>query len=136
MIFITYLQQLCSFPGIMFGTRNLHSMFLLEISVLLDKSVHTVNHLLDQLHLGVAKPVLVGDVIGHSSLSTRFSPSSTGLQVKFFTSSLENFQPFLGVSREINMDRSSQSSSQVGWAGVNITILWVKHEVLARLGLY
>jgi len=41
-------------------------MFLLEISVLLDKSVHTVNHLLNQLHLGVAKPVLVGDVIGHS----------------------------------------------------------------------
>ena len=41
-------------------------MLLLEISVLGDKSVDTINHLLYQLHLRVAKPVLVGDVIGHT----------------------------------------------------------------------
>merc|ERR1719495_106093 len=103
------------------------------ISVLGDKSVDTVNHLLYQLHLRVAEPVLVGDVIGHTSLSTRFSPGSTGLKMKFFTPGLKSFESFLGVSREVNMDRCSHTSSQVGWAGVDITILGVKHEVLSRL---
>merc|ERR1719250_568896 len=28
----------------------------------------------------------------------------------------------------------SHTSSQVGWAGVDITILWVKHEILSRFG--
>merc|ERR1711970_1191912 len=112
---------------------NLHSMLLLEISVLSNKGVDTINHLLHQLHLRVAKPVLVGDVIGHTGLSTRFSPGSTGLKMKFFTPGLKSFESFLGVSREVNMDRCSHTSSQVGWAGVDITILGVKHEVLSRL---
>ena len=38
-------------------------MFLGEDSVLLHQSVDTVNHLLDELHLGVAEPVLVRDVV-------------------------------------------------------------------------
>ena len=41
-------------------------MFLGEVSVLLHQSVDAVNHLLDELHLGVAQPVLVGDVVGHA----------------------------------------------------------------------
>ena len=39
-------------------------MFLGEVSVLLDQGVDAVNHLLDELHLRVAEPVLVGDVVG------------------------------------------------------------------------
>ena len=34
--------------------------------VLLVESVHSVNHLLHELHLGVAQPVLVGDVVGYT----------------------------------------------------------------------
>ena len=38
-------------------------MLLGEFLVLLNKGVHSVNHLLNELHLGVAEPVLVGDVV-------------------------------------------------------------------------
>jgi hypothetical protein len=37
-----------------------------QLLVLSPEGVHPVNHLLDQLHLGVAQPVLVGDVVGHA----------------------------------------------------------------------
>merc|ERR1712037_752848 len=38
--------------------------------------VHTINHLLDELNLGVSEPVLVGDVVGVSSLATGLSTGS------------------------------------------------------------
>ena len=41
-------------------------MGLLQSQVLLVESVDAFNHLLDELHLGVAQPVLVGDVVGHT----------------------------------------------------------------------
>lgn len=41
----------------------LHSMLLLELEVLLPQGVDSINHDLDQLNLGVAETVLVGDVI-------------------------------------------------------------------------
>jgi hypothetical protein len=37
-----------------------------ELLVLGPEGVHPVDHLLDQLHLGVAQPVLVRDVVGHA----------------------------------------------------------------------
>ena len=39
-------------------------MLLLELEVLLPEGVDSINHDLDQLHLGVTQTVLVGDVIG------------------------------------------------------------------------
>ena len=39
-------------------------MFLGEVPVLLHEGVDAVNHLLDELHLGVSEPVLVRDVVG------------------------------------------------------------------------
>ena len=39
-------------------------MLLLELEVLLPQGVDSVDHDLDQLHLGVAQTVLVGDVVG------------------------------------------------------------------------
>ena len=42
---------------------RLHSVLLLELQILLPESVDGVNHDLDQLNLGVAKTMLVGDVI-------------------------------------------------------------------------
>ena len=35
-----------------------------QLLVLGPESVHPVNHLLDELHLGVAQAMLVGDVVG------------------------------------------------------------------------
>ena len=39
-------------------------MLLLELDILLPQRVDSVDHDLDQLHLGVAQTVLVGDVVG------------------------------------------------------------------------
>ena len=42
------------------------AVLLLESNVLLDQGVDAVDHALDQLHLGVAQSVLVGDVVSDS----------------------------------------------------------------------
>ena len=46
-------------------------MLLLELQILLPEGVDTINHNLDQLDLGVAKTVLVGDVISVAYGETR-----------------------------------------------------------------
>ena len=39
-------------------------MSLLQSQILLVESVDAIDHLLDELHLGVAQSVFVGDVVG------------------------------------------------------------------------
>ena len=53
------------FNKIILNTCNIRLQFMLlgKFLVLLNKGVDSVNHLLDELHLRVAEPVLVGDVI-------------------------------------------------------------------------
>jgi len=106
---------------------------LLVLLVLLPQGVDAINHLLDELNLGVSEPVLVGDVVGVSSLATRFSAGSTGLQVKLLATSLELFNAVLGPARQVNVDRGPHASTKVGWAGVDVTKPLIKAEVLARL---
>merc|ERR1712038_656166 len=108
---------------------------LLQLLVLFPELVDSINHLLDKLNLRVSKSVLVGDVIGVSSLATRLSAGSTGLQVELLTSLLQFVNAVLGPSRKVNMDRGSHTSSQVGWARVDVTILPVQTEVLSRFFL-
>ena len=60
---------------------------------------------------------------------------TSGLQVKLLTPFLQFVNTVLGVSRKVNMDRSSHASSKIGGAGVDVAILSIKHEVLARLSL-
>lgn len=50
-------------------TRLSNSMLLLKLPILLNQGVDTVDHSLDQLHLGVAETVLVGDVVSDSCLT-------------------------------------------------------------------
>jgi len=104
----------------------------LQLLVLLPQSVDSINHLLNQFNLRIAQPVLVGDVIGMTSLSTRLTTGATGLQVKLFTSCFQLVNRVVGPARKINMDRSSHTSAKVGGARVNVTILFVQAEVLAR----
>ena len=69
------------FWGILAGQRHgqvvglergrLQAMLLLELQILLPEGVDTINHNLDQLDLGVAKTVLVGDVISVAYGETR-----------------------------------------------------------------
>merc|ERR1712152_389 len=118
------------------GPVHLDLLSTLELLVLFPEFVDTINHLLDKLNLRVSQPVLVGDVIGMSSLATTLSPCSTGLQVKLFTSLLQLLNTVLGPSRQVNMDRGSHTSSKIGGAGMNISILGIKAEVLSRLLLH
>merc|ERR1719291_1259145 len=104
--------------------------------ILLPEGIDAINHLLDELNLGVSEPVLVGDVVGVSSLATRLSTGSTGLQVKLLATSLELGHAVLGPARQINVHRGPHASSKVGWAGVDVTEPLVETEVLARLLLH
>ena len=54
----------CWRTGLQSVQYRLHSVLLLKLEVLLPQGVDGVNHDLDQLDLGVAETVLVGDVIG------------------------------------------------------------------------
>jgi len=109
---------------------------LLELFVFVPEGVHTINHLLDELNLGVSEPVLVGDVVGVSGLATRLSTGATGLQVKLLATSLELVNTVLGPARQVNVDRGPHASTKVGGAGVDVAILLVKTEVLTSLSLH
>merc|ERR1719356_1046486 len=113
----------------------LHSVLLLELDILLPEGVDSVNHDLDQLDLRVAQTVLVGDVIGVTSLASRFTAGSTGLDSELFASNLQFVDTLLGPSGEVNMDRGSHASTEVGGAGVDVAVLLRVGVVFARLGL-
>merc|ERR1719513_50938 len=117
-------KSICSLLQTLKFNHHLHSVLLLQVKILLVESVNSVNHDLDKLDLRVSKTVLVGDVISATSLATRFSTCSTGLDSKGFTSSLELVNTFLGPAREVNMDGGTHTSSKIGWAGVDVSILF------------
>merc|ERR1712088_122572 len=102
--------------------------------VFLPQGVDTVNHLLDQLNLRVSEPMLVGDVVGMSGLATRLSTGATGLQVKLLATSLQLVNAGLfSPALKINVDGGPHASAKVGGAGVDVAVLLVEAEVLARL---
>merc|ERR1719356_1238490 len=113
----------------------LHSVLLLELDILLPEGVDSVNHDLDQLDLRVAQTVLVGDVIGVTSLASRFTAGSTGLDSELFASNLQFVDTLLGPSGEVNMDGGSHASTKVGGAGVDVAVLLRVGVVFARLSL-
>merc|ERR1712088_708912 len=104
--------------------------------VFLPQGVDSINHLLDELNLRVSEPVLVGDVVGVSGLAARLPTGATGLQVQLLATSLQFGNAVLGPARQVDVDRGPHASTQVGGAGVDVAILLVKAEVLARLSLY
>merc|ERR1712012_1327207 len=108
---------------------------LLELFVLIPELVHTIDHLLDQLNLRVSEPVLVGDVVGVSGLATRLSTGATGLQVKLLAASLELVDAVLGPAGQVDVDGGPHASTQVGGARVDVAVLLIQAEVLARLSL-
>jgi len=113
----------------------LHAVLLLELKVLLPQGVDTVNHDLDKLDLGVAKTMLVGDVISVTSLATRLASGTSGLDSELLASSLQLVNTLLGPAGKVNVDRSSHTSTKIGGAGVDITVTGIQSKVLSRLGL-
>ena len=108
-------------------------MCLPESLVLLVEGVDAVNHLLDQLDLAVAQPVLVGDVVGDASLAAGLSPGAPGLQVQLLAPCRQHLGSELGPAGEVNMDRGPHTCAEVGGAGVDVSVPRVKHEVMSRL---
>merc|ERR1719186_2434714 len=115
---------------------TLKAVLCLQGVVFCVECVHTINHLLDELNLRVSQPVLVGDVIGAAGLATRLSPGAPWLQVKLLATSCQTLHALLGPAGKVDVNGGPHASSQVGGAGVDITVLGVKHEVLSRLCLH
>merc|ERR1711997_1102298 len=61
---------------------------------------------------------------------------SSRLFSSLLATSLQLVDAVLGPARQVDVDRGPHASTQVGGAGVNVAILLVKAEVLARLSLY
>jgi len=113
--------------------KLLHSVGLPDSLVLLVESVDTVNHLLEQLDLAVAQPVLVGDVVCDPGLAAGLAPGAPGLQVELHAPSRQPLGAKLGPAREVDVDRGPHACAHVGGAGVDVVVPCVKHEVMARL---
>ena len=110
-------------------------MLLGELAVLLDQGVDAVNHLLDQLHLGVAQPVLVRDVVSHTcagergldigeegtkmlakvldltGLAAGLSPGAPGLQVELLAPLLEGGQSLLSPAGQVHVHAGPHACS-------------------------
>jgi len=114
---------------------NLHAVLLLELNILLVEGVDTVNHGLDELDLGVAKTVLVGDVVGVAGLTAGLTTGAARLDVEFLATLLQEVDTLLGPSGEIDVDRGAHAGTQVGGARVDVAELLREHEVLAGFGL-
>jgi len=116
-------------------SMDLESVLLLELKVLLVEGVDTVNHGLDELNLGVAETVLVGDVISSTSVTARFTAGTTGLEGKDLAPLLQGGETLLVPAGQVNVDRGAHASAEVGGAGVDVAELGAEEEVLAGLGL-
>lgn len=70
-----------------------------------------------------------------TSVTTRFTTSTTGLKGKNLAPSLEGGETLLVPSGEVDVDGGAHASAQVGGAGVDVAELGAEEEVLAGLSL-
>jgi hypothetical protein len=112
---------------------SLQAVLLLELQVLREESVDTVDHGLDKLHLGVAQAMLVGNVVGDSIVTAGFTASTSRLNLELFATGLQCGQTLLGPAGKVNVDRSPHAGSKIGGAGVEESVLLVEQEVLSGL---
>ena len=104
-----------------------------QLLVLGPEGVHPVNHLLDQLHLGVAQAMLVGNIVGDSIVTAGFTASTSRLKLELFATGLQCGQTLLGPAGKVNVDRSPHAGSKIGGAGMEESVLLVEQEVLSGL---
>ena len=97
-------------------------MLLGEFLVLLNKGVDSVNHLLDELHLGVAEPVLVGDVVGDAGLAAALAAGAAGLQAELLAALLEGLIALLGPAGQVDVHGGPHAGAQVGGARVQVPV--------------
>lgn len=80
----------------------------------------SINHILNELFLRSSESSLVRDVIGGVNSLGVLSMDSSDLDVVLVGNSLE-FGHVLGELWKSDVDRGSKGSSQVGWAGSDVS---------------
>ena len=117
------------------SVRNLHAVLLLQLEVLLPEGVDTIDHGLDELNLGVAETVLVGNVVGVAGLAAGLAAGATGLESELLAPGLQLVDAVLGPAGKVDVDGGPHAGAKVGGAGVDVAELGGQQEVLAGLGL-
>merc|ERR1711922_108695 len=86
-----------------------------QLLVLLPQGVHAVDHLLHQLDLRISEPVLIGNIIGDSSLTTRLPPGAPWLQLQLLaTLSVREGLPWSTLAGQREQRRACRCP---GWWG-------------------
>ena len=104
------------------GAYLLESVLLLELDVLHVDGIDTVDHGLNELHLGVAEPVLVGDVVGDAGLAAGLAPRAAGLQAQLLAALLEGGQALLRPAGQVDVHGRPHAGAEVGGAGVKVPV--------------
>jgi len=92
-----------------------------------DHGLYSIVHVLDEVDLRATKSTLVGDVkYAIVSLSV-LSVSTSDVDIVFIGNCMELFL-LLSELWKLNVDGSTHSSSEVGWAGGNVTKMLVISE--------
>jgi len=97
----------------------------------LNEKLYTINQILHKVHLRFAETVTVGDIVGASSGSSVNTTSSTLLQTVGIKELIE-----ARVARhvgDLDMHASTETGSQVGGAGQDVTKMLGPHELPAFL---
>ena len=68
-------------------------------------------------------------------LAARLAPGSPGLEMELLAPGLQSLQTILGPAGQVHVDAGPHAGPEVGGAGVDVAVLGVQHEILARLGL-
>merc|ERR1719204_758040 len=71
-----------------------------RLSVLFEKCIHSIDHVLDKFYFSVSESVFVGDVVGIINVTSRFSSGASWLDSKFFASPLQCFDSLFMPSWE------------------------------------
>merc|ERR1719295_1450218 len=111
-----------SVEGLALGSELLH----------LDEESDTVADELEELDLGVANTIGVGDIVGAVGGGGVDTTGTTLLETEEVQDLVELLL-VLGQGRELDVDAGTETSSQVGWAGQDVAEMLVPHVRVAAL---
>ena len=101
---------------------TLKAVLRLQGVVFLVEGVHPINHLLNELNLGVSQPVLVGDVVGDAGLAAALAAGAAGLQAELLAALLEGLIALLGPAGQVDVHGGPHAGAQVGGARVQVPV--------------
>lgn len=111
-------------------------MLLLELEVFLVERVDAVDHGLDQLDLGVAEAVLVGNVVGHAVVAAGLAAGASRLDLQLLAPGLQGGEALLGPAGQVDVDRGAHARAEIRRAGVQVAVLFVEQKLFAGLAAH